>query len=1199
MNVTSGLGKYNISEKLGDAPSGSVYKGYANESSQTVAIRTIGDGSHPDESLLTKWTQEAISLAKLRHPHIAAILEVGEVGDVPYIVTEYLEGTTFQKLIDERIALPIEKKLAMICQAAEGLDTAHKNRILHGSLDPEKIHISVQGVVKIRDFSVASLTEGAPEAGLAAGDYEAPERIEQTPLGPAADVYALAAIAQHLFTLVHPVDGREANDSTEDLLPMEDFPDIPMGPWPILEACQAPEPEHRSSAGQFADAIRELSQDLAEASQLMVLELEKAAPKLRKISGAPSLPLRTAKLLRDFEKLLERSHEPDYATLCQAMQSLGEQQEVIRSVSHELASSAVPADALTVSVSAQPEHVTEDEATVVLHPNEEPSPAGDASQPRMGGTFEVAELDETATQTLGSSFETPSESGAPNQASVEGTPGAEQGIEAESRVHQWVEEAFQLLNQRDYSSARERVESVFDASPGNSEATNLLLLIERAQSDAERESKIRSHLVQAEERILQQRLVEAENELKIVLELDSGNTRAVELSEEIEQLREAELSKRQAKEREAEQRQIDQLLSVTEQSLERQDYDAAVAALAEVQKLDPASKRAAELSQRVEAGRAEDERSLQIEAALAKSQEQLDAGEFEGAITQVNQVLELDPSNERARSLLAGIQSSFEKSVTEEASEPAQPQSLEGLPDASTSDGQGTRLRSLLDQIEEDVLGKKSGSLSVEDEDPAMPETAGSERIGFPDRIRALASRKGRWVGLALLGATVLVAAAFWVQDLWQPGGPEQVASVSGGGGIRPNAGLVGVAGEAPDPGRLLQQAQDLFQQGELDASRASLLMLLDDDPDHEEALVLLDEIDTETKVSGLDGTDEDRLVGRWIRNTASWIKTGRLTKARRELDKIEKLRPDHPQIASLRTRWRARSSEIVRQRARQRKNDLDSAKRKQQQKVMAGRVEALFEAGQYDEAQGTLDRWLADYPENSTALGFQSRTTEAQRSMEAYTSSLYEGKYDKARLALEALASLNPNDPKIAELTSRVDARLASARATLTVHRLGEPATILLDGQSVGGDGEVEKLKVGVGEHEVSVRNALGQQTTRRYRFLDGQELSFVYDAGSLTLREMTKADQELVSIQKHKEQIHRFFVEHSHGWLRGSCEGVLLMNYYEVEFRPEKGTHQFRMPFNALDLRVDDDKCDLSYSKDGEIFQKFKMQDARGRGR
>ena len=803
------LGKYNISEKLGDAPGGGgVYKGCANESSQTVAIRTIGDGSHPDELVLKEWTQEAISLAKLRHPHIAAILEVGEVGDVPYIVTEYLEGTTFQKLINERIALPIEKKLAMICQAAEGLDAAHQNRILHGSLDPGKIHISVQGVVKIRDFSVASLTEGAPEARLSAGDYRAPEWIEQAPPGPAADVYALAAIAQHLCTLVHPLDGQEANDATEKILPMEDFPDIPMGLWPILEACQAAEPENRSSTGQFADAIRELSQDLAEASQLMVLELEKAVPKLRKISGAPSLPLRTAKLLRDFEKL-ESSHKPDYATLYRAMQSLGEQQEVIRSVSQEFVSSAVSGDTLPVSVSAQLEPLTEDAATVVGHRNEEPSPGGDASPPQTGGTLAVSELDETATQTLGSWYEAPAESGAPDQSSVEETPRAEHGIEEESRVHQWVEEAFQLLNQRDYSSARERVESVFDASPGNSEATNLLLLIESAQSDSERESKIRSHIVQAEAWILQQRLVEAENELQIVLELDSGNTRAVELSEEIEQLREAELSKRQAKE--AERRQIDQLLSAAEQSLERQDYDAAAAALGEVQKLDPASKRAAELFQRVEAGLAEGERSLQIEAALAKSQEQLDAEDFEGAVTQVNQVLELDPSNERARSLLAGIQSSFEKSVAEQASEPAQPQSVEGLPDSSTSDGQGTRLRSLLDQIEEDVLGKKSGSLNVEDQDPATPETAGSELIGFSDRIRSLVSRKGRWIGLALLGATALVAVGFWVQDLWQTDeGSAQVASVSGGGGIGPNAGFVGAAGEAPDPGSLLQQARGL-----------------------------------------------------------------------------------------------------------------------------------------------------------------------------------------------------------------------------------------------------------------------------------------------------------------------------------------------------------------------------------------------------
>ena len=75
--------------------------------------------------------------------------------------------------------------------------------------------------------------------------------------------------------------------------------------------------------------------------------------------------------------------------------------------------------------------------------------------------------------------------------------------------------------------------------------------------------------------------------------------------------------------------------------------------------------------------------------------------------------------------------------------------------------------------------------------------------------------------------------------------------------------------------------------------------------------------------------------------------------------------------------------------------------------------------------------------------------------------------------------------------------------------------------------------------------------------------------------------------------EEVHRFEIEHDHGLLRGSCRGVLSVDYFDVAYKPSSGWHGFRIPFRLLKLRVEGKSVELLYASDNKHFQSFKFQD------
>ncbi len=395
----------------------------------------------------------------------------------------------------------------------------------------------------------------------------------------------------------------------------------------------------------------------------------------------------------------------------------------------------------------------------------------------------------------------------------------------------------------------------------------------------------------------------------------------------------------------------------------------------------------------------------------------------------------------------------------------------------------------------------------------------------------------------------------------------------------------------------LLAEAQALASQHRLQESRVLVRRILELDPAFEPAVSMLKQIDLQPP----DWEAERRVevaLRKGIARVSALIDSGNLLAAITELETLQQIYPRAPELAALRRRWEARNAGIARALTRREEERKDAA-RLQMEQDRTRRVAELFALGKYSEAKRTLDVWITEGPASSRAREFRGQIEEAQRGLAAYESAMAEKRYHDALSALGMVEKVNPADPNLTEMRRRVEIGRAAARASLTVRRLGDKGTLLLDGKPIGTNGEIENESIPVGSHTLAIEYQRAVQVSRTRQFLDGQRVVYVYDPARRLLRPMAEGDEELVAERKAIEQVHRFEVEHSHGLLRGSCKGILLVSRFDVEYRPYAGSHGFKMPFRRLNLMVDGRSVDLSYASDGKDLQSFKAEDAQSADR
>ncbi|MFO0879312.1 MAG: protein kinase [Gemmataceae bacterium] len=260
---------YEILGTLGRGGMGVVYKARQVGLNRIVALKMVLSGSHATPEELARFRTEAEAVARLQHPGIVQIHEIGEREGRPYISLEFCEGGSLQQKLDGSPFTPVAAA-GLVEALARAVEFAHTRGIIHRDLKPANILLTAEGAPKVTDFGLAKLVESdsghtSTHAILGTPMYMAPEQAQghTRDVGPLADVYSLGAILYDLLTGRPPFRGTTALDTlqmvqlVEPIPPSRLQPTIPRDLQTICLKCLEKDPARRyGSAAALAADLR-------------------------------------------------------------------------------------------------------------------------------------------------------------------------------------------------------------------------------------------------------------------------------------------------------------------------------------------------------------------------------------------------------------------------------------------------------------------------------------------------------------------------------------------------------------------------------------------------------------------------------------------------------------------------------------------------------------------------------------------------------------------------------------------------------------------------------------------------------------------------------------------------------------------------------------------------------------------------------
>lgn len=208
------ISRYRILEQIGAGGMGVVYRARDEQLERDVAIKVLSPGLLADAAARRRFRKEAVSLARVNFPTIATIHEFGSEGDLDFLVTEYIPGTTLDsKLYGARLSQKEVVQLGL--QLAQGLAAAHQHGIVHRDLKPGNLRITPDGRLKILDFGLAQFAPQVSElaqtltltnSGELTGTlpYMAPEQLKGGPADPRSDLWAAGVVLYEMTTGKRP-----------------------------------------------------------------------------------------------------------------------------------------------------------------------------------------------------------------------------------------------------------------------------------------------------------------------------------------------------------------------------------------------------------------------------------------------------------------------------------------------------------------------------------------------------------------------------------------------------------------------------------------------------------------------------------------------------------------------------------------------------------------------------------------------------------------------------------------------------------------------------------------------------------------------------------------------------------------------------------------------------------------------------------
>ncbi|WP_431883510.1 serine/threonine-protein kinase [Micromonospora gifhornensis] len=201
--------RYELTYPIGRGGMGQVWAGYDERLDRPVAIKFLRQSEVPEDERAVaakRFRREARATARLDHPGVPAVYDLGEHGEDLYLVMQLVRGIVLADHIAEQERLPVHEAASIAAQICSVLDAAHRASLVHRDLKPQNLVLTPTGAVKVLDFGVAALL-GPAEASrltttgrtLGTPAYIAPEQAAGSRVGPVADLYALGCILYEML----------------------------------------------------------------------------------------------------------------------------------------------------------------------------------------------------------------------------------------------------------------------------------------------------------------------------------------------------------------------------------------------------------------------------------------------------------------------------------------------------------------------------------------------------------------------------------------------------------------------------------------------------------------------------------------------------------------------------------------------------------------------------------------------------------------------------------------------------------------------------------------------------------------------------------------------------------------------------------------------------------------------------------------
>jgi eukaryotic-like serine/threonine-protein kinase len=289
---------YEVLSTLGRGAMGVVYRARQASLDRTVALKVLSAGTHAAEEERARFNSEALTVARLQHPNVIQVHDVGEHDGVPFLAVEYVDGGNLQQWLGGR-PTTVEKAVRLMYAVARGVGAAHAKGIVHRDLKPANILLTADGTPKVADFGLAkqygAATYTATGALLGTPQYMSPEQAAGLTrrVGPASDVYSLGTILYQCLTGRPPFTATSVLQLLDQVRFGEPVPvrelcrQVPVEVETVCRKCLHKVPEERYRSGD------ELAEALGRIINGWEADRVRAEAQARENTGAPLLAIGT------------------------------------------------------------------------------------------------------------------------------------------------------------------------------------------------------------------------------------------------------------------------------------------------------------------------------------------------------------------------------------------------------------------------------------------------------------------------------------------------------------------------------------------------------------------------------------------------------------------------------------------------------------------------------------------------------------------------------------------------------------------------------------------------------------------------------------------------------------------------------------------------------------------------------------------